>query len=99
MPSRFEAAVELRLREKRAGQAQGFVGATQFLDFPLKRLDPFLLSGGGAGTLARIAFVLTYPASQRLGRAADLAGDGDDRRPLGFILFPALKDHTFCTVH
>ena len=65
MPSRFEAAVEFRLREKRASQAQDLIGATQLLDFPLKPLDPFLLGGGGTGALTRIAFVLTYPASQR----------------------------------
>jgi hypothetical protein len=62
MPSPFEAAAVLCLREKRIGQAQDLIGAMQFLDFSLKRLDPLLFGGRGAGTLARIPFVLTYPA-------------------------------------
>jgi hypothetical protein len=41
MHSRFEAAVELRLGEKRTGQTQDLVGVVQLLDLSLERLNPF----------------------------------------------------------
>jgi hypothetical protein len=62
MPSRIEAAVELRLGEKRAGQAQDFIILTQFPDLPFQLIDPLQFRRGCSRTLARITFVLTYPA-------------------------------------
>ena len=52
MPSSLEAAVELRLGEKRTGQAQNLIGFAQFAGFTFQGFDPVPL--GGAQTLMLI---------------------------------------------
>jgi hypothetical protein len=48
MPSGLDAAVELRLGEKRAGQLENLIGSAQFLVLTLQSLDAFALFAGDA---------------------------------------------------
>ena len=93
MLSRFEAAVELRLSEKRTGQTQDFVRLAQFAHFSLQRLDTFFFSCCEPWSLPGIAFLLAYPAARRLWRAADLGRNRCDGRPLRFVLAGSLAGH------
>src|SRR5687768_13250976 len=93
MPSRLEAAVELRLGEKRTRQTQELVCLAQLTHLSLQRLDALFLGSGWTWTLASVTLLLAYPAAQCLRRAADLGRDRRDSRPLRLILAASLADH------
>ena len=93
MPSRLEAAVELRPGEKRTRQTQDLVCLAQLAHFSLQRFDAFFFSSGRPWTLAGIALLLAYPAPQRLWCAADLGRNRRDGCPLRFVLAGSLADH------
>ena len=93
MPSRLEAAVELRLGEKRTRQTQDLVCLAQLAHLSLQRFDALLFGGGRPWTLAGIALLLAYPAAQSFWRAADLGSDGRDRCPLRLVLAARFAHH------
>src|SRR5205085_11802500 len=97
--SLLELAVELRLGEIRAGQLQDLVGLAQFANLALEFLDALLLGSGRAWPGAAVALALAHPLAQRLGRAADLAGDRLDRRPLRRVLVLGIEDHAHRAIH
>jgi hypothetical protein len=74
------------------------VGAAQPAHLALKLLDP--LRFGCRWPLAHAAITLApaYPASRRLGRTADLACHGFNRRPLRRLLIRGVEDHAHCTL-
>ena len=74
------------------------VGLAQFADLALELLDTLLLGCGRAGSCAAVALALAHPLAQRLGRAADLARDRLDRRPLRRVLLLGIKDHAHRTL-
>ena len=75
-PSRLESAVELRLSKKRAGRFENFVGAAQFLDLALQRLEAFALAAGQTLALPAVDLFALDPVQQRLRYAANLGCDG-----------------------
>ena len=93
MSSGFDAAVELRLGEKRARQFQDLVGPAQFLHFALKRLDALTLFGGNSVTQTGIDLMPTHPFMQGLGYAADLRRDRFNGRPFRRIFVTMLLHH------
>lgn len=92
----LQPAVEFRLGEKRAGQLQDLVGTTKLAILTFQLLDALGLGGGHIFALPCITLVLTPPVQQRLRRAADLAGDLYERRPLRFVL-PSVLQHPMRT--
>ena len=86
-------AVELRLGEICAGQLQDLVGLAQFANLALQLLDALLLGGGRTWPDAAVALALAHLLAQRLGGAADLAGDRLDRRPLRRVLVLGVEDY------
>src|SRR5450830_193441 len=60
-PSGFETAVELRLGEKRTSHFENLVGAAQFLDLSLQRLDAFTLISTDAISLTSVYFIALDP--------------------------------------
>lgn len=58
MPSRLEAAVELRLGEKRTRQTQALVCLAQLSHFSLQGFDAFFFICSRTRTLAGIALLL-----------------------------------------
>lgn len=69
----FRSAVERYLGKIRSGKTQNLLVMTQFLDFPLQRLNPLLLGRGRFRMLADITLLLKHLAPGCLCRAADLA--------------------------
>jgi hypothetical protein len=88
-------AVELRLGEKRAGQAKDLVGPTKLLVLPLQRLDALFLRTGWAFPATSIPLVLANPAANRLSGATNLLCHRRDRRPLRLVLGYLLKDKLY----
>ena len=92
-PSGLDAAVELRLGEKRAGQLQNLIGFAQLAHLAFEILDALGLGSRDAFALAGIDFVLLHLGMQRLGHAADLGSDGLDSGPLRGMLVSVLEHH------
>src|SRR5688500_6252365 len=88
-----EPAVELRLCKIRGCLAQDLVGLAQLAHFPLEILDPPMLRAARARAALSIALGPTYPAAQRLCRAADLRCNRADPFPLRTVLAPVLTHH------
>ena len=84
-------AVELRLGEIGACQLQDLVGLAQLAHLAFEFLDALLLGRRGARPNAAVALALAHPLAQGLAGAADLAGDGLDRRPLRRVLVLGIK--------
>ena len=61
----LQAAVELRLGKKRAGQLEDLVGSPQFLVLPLQRLDVLAIGSAHAVSLASINIIALDPFQQR----------------------------------
>jgi len=74
--------VELRLGKICRCLAQDLVGLTQLAVLALQGLDPIAVLGRGTGPQPLITRGPAHPAAERLARAADLACDRVDRRPL-----------------
>src|SRR5271167_2092416 len=68
------------------GLAKNLVGLAKLAVLTLQRLEPLPLVRRQSGPLALIALGLPNPQPQRLGRAADLAGNRRNRRPLRGVL-------------
>lgn len=64
--SGLEAAVELRLGEKRAGKLQDLIGAAQLTNFAFELFDALLVGGVRAFTLTSIPLVLANPQLSRV---------------------------------
>ena len=92
MLSRLEVAAEFRLGEKNTRQTQDLVGLAQLTHLSLQRLDALLFGGNWSWTLAGIALLLPYPATQRLRYSADLSSDRRNRGPLRFALAAGFAD-------
>lgn len=91
--SGFDAAGELRLGEKRAGQLQDLVGLAQLAVLSLQVFDALGICCRDVVTLAGINFLLTHPGVQRLRHTANLLGDRLDGSPLRWVLRPVLLHH------
>ena len=91
-------AVELRQGEIRTGQLQYLVGLAQLANLALELLDALLLNSGRACSRAAVTLALAHTFAQRLGRAADLARDRLDRRPLLRVLILGVEDHAYRTL-
>src|SRR3990167_8852733 len=72
--SRLQSAVELRLREKRAGRLQDVVGPAKLLDLALQFLDALRIRSGGADTQAAVDLGLLDPFVEGLRHTANLGG-------------------------
>src|SRR5690606_6882802 len=88
----LQFAVERRLCEKSACRLQNFIGAAQFLDLTLKRLDTFLLRLGHARSPSRLHLLMLDPLQQGVGRTANLGRNRLHRRPLRRV-FTAMLLH------
>jgi hypothetical protein len=84
---------------KIVGQLQDLVGLAQLPHLALEFLDALLLGSSRAWSHAAVALALAHPLAQRLGRAADLAGNRLDRRPLRSVLVLGVEDHSRCALH
>src|SRR5262249_47000884 len=84
------STVELGREEKRR-RLQDLVRPTQLSILTLELLPPRPPVGGDPRPPALIDLAPTYPDAQRLGRAADLRSDRDDRRPLRLVLMLMLE--------
>src|SRR3546814_10897217 len=93
-PSGLEAAVELRLGKKRAGQLQYLVGPTQFLDLTLERLHALCLGSGHAVANTTVDFVSLDPAQQGLRHTTDLRRDRRHGGPQRWVLTARSEEHT-----
>jgi hypothetical protein len=85
--------VELRLGKIRGCLAQNLVGLAQLAVLALQRLDPVAIMRRGTGPQPLVALGPAHPAAQRLPRAAYLARNRVDRRPLRRVLRLMVEHH------
>src|SRR5438874_2518964 len=72
---------------------QDLIGLAQFPVLALQRLDPIAVMRCGTGPQTLVALGPPHPAAQRLSRAADLASNRVDRRPLRRMFRLVVKYH------
>ena len=93
-----QAAVELRLGEKRTGQLEDLVGLAQLLVLAFEFLQALQLGRGDAILGPRIDLVALDPLKERLRHAADLRDNRFDGRPLRGVLASMLLHHAHRTL-
>lgn len=84
-PHGFESAVELRLGEKRTGQAQDLIGFARFPHLTFKGFDAFTLGGGYALTSTRICFMRTH--------SCKVWGTHPILGPMDWVFATVIEDH------
>src|ERR1700677_206470 len=93
MRSWLVSAVELRLGKISASFAQDLVGLAKLAVLPLQRLELGGYVRGQARLAPAVALGPANPLMQRLGRAADLARNRDQRRPTRRMFMLVIQNH------